>query len=65
MTDFLTLLDEVELIQGGANGPTIKLRAALAGKAAPRLTDAEVIALPGSWALNPWVWVVSFKVVKP
>jgi len=20
---------------------------------------------PGSWALNPWVWVVSFKVVKP
>jgi len=26
----LALLDEVELAQGGANGPTIKLRAAIA-----------------------------------
>jgi|GEM_PF-4140520 len=41
MTDVLTLLDEVELIQGGANGPTIKLRAGIAALQAAIVAMAD------------------------
>jgi hypothetical protein len=39
MSEALRWLDEIERNQGGANGPTIKLRAALADRALDRMAD--------------------------
>ena len=48
-------LNEVELAQGGANGPTIKLRAAILALGEPVSATIDTVDEPGDWTPAAWI----------
>lgn len=48
-------LNEVETVQGGANGPTIKLRAAILEMGEPVSATIDAVDEPGDWTPVAWI----------